>query len=407
MVISPPLMFVFRIGPWRVCSAALLVCVAVAAMAQGQAQGNTLRNRSKILAGFPLTKFYDTPTPLPSGKPGELMRSGSFDNYLLPPGISATRILYYTRSASGAMVATSGVVLFPELKAPTGGWPVIAWAHDLNGVARTCAPSLSRNLDDGPFLSMYVNLGYAVVATDYTGLGTNFPNAFADEQSNAWNVIDSIPAARSAVPGLGPRWIAMGIGEGARAALSAAELEHQTRDANFLGSVAISRIADLEELLQRDVAPTADLPLLLAYGVKTIYPDFTPGDILSDQAMPLYDQERSECGVPDAGKVPTAGMWKPHWQNNKFVQDYFNRNRLGESAAGAPLLIVSGEQGASLVAEMKVVQRLCRTGDRVLFRRYAESDPGRVIGDSVRDQMAWIQDRFANRPAQTNCSVEP
>jgi hypothetical protein len=374
--------------------------------AQEKSPTKTAVRRSELHSTFPLTTFYDTPNPLAPGKPGDLMRSKVFDDYVLPPGISARRILYYSRSASGALVATSGVVLFRGGKAPTGGWPVIAWAQTLNGVARACAPSLSPNLVDGPFLSMYVNLGYAVVATDYTGLGTNFPNAFADEQSNAWNVIDSIPAARGAVPELGPRWIAMGIGEGARAVLSVAELEHQIRDSNFLGSLAISRIAELEELFQPAAEPTADLPLLLANGIKAMYPDFKAGDILSSQAMPLYDLERQQCGVPDAGEIPVASMLKPHWQDNKFVREYFQRNRLGESPSNAPLLIVSGEQGASLVAEMKVVQRLCSKRDRVLFRRYAESDPGSVVGDSAQEQMSWIQDRFANRRAPENCAFE-
>jgi len=61
---------------------------------------------------------------------------------------------------------------------------VIAWAHDLSGVARQYAPSLARNLNRGPLLSMYVSLGYAVVATDYTGLGTDLRNAFRDIESN-------------------------------------------------------------------------------------------------------------------------------------------------------------------------------------------------------------------------------
>jgi len=34
-------------------------------------------------------------------------------------------------------------------------------------------------------LSMYVSLGYAVVASDYTGLGTDYRNAFRDIESNA------------------------------------------------------------------------------------------------------------------------------------------------------------------------------------------------------------------------------
>jgi len=62
---------------------------------------------------------------------------------------------------------------------------VIAWAHDLSGMARQCAPSLTRNLNRGPLLSMYVSLGYAVVASDYTGLGTDYRNAFRDIESNA------------------------------------------------------------------------------------------------------------------------------------------------------------------------------------------------------------------------------
>src|ERR1035437_6527241 len=86
--------------------------------------------RSEILRALPITKFYDTPHPLPAGKPGELIRSESFEEYELPLSVSAVRILYHSRSAAGEDVATSGVVLIPYGKnPPPGGWPVIAWAH--------------------------------------------------------------------------------------------------------------------------------------------------------------------------------------------------------------------------------------------------------------------------------------
>jgi hypothetical protein len=76
---------------------------------------------------LPLTKFYSTPKPLPSGHPGELIRSEEFDEYQLPEGVVAVRILYYSRSGRGVGVAASGVVLTPDQPAPAGGWPVIAW----------------------------------------------------------------------------------------------------------------------------------------------------------------------------------------------------------------------------------------------------------------------------------------
>ncbi len=270
-----------------------------------------------------------------------------------------------------------------------------------------CAPSLSRNLLPVSFLSMYVNLGYAVVATDYTGLGTHFRNAFADVRSNASDVIYSIPAARNAVPGLGSRWIAMGTDEGAMAVVGVAEMEHQAPDPSYLGGVAISRVTDLEDLFEPTGNQPHELPLLLAYGIKTAYPQFDARDVLTDRARPLYEQLGEECRVSGVEKLPVTSMLKTRWENNKFVQSYFSRNRLGTGPAQGPLLVIGSEGEPSIIATTKVVARLCQQGDRVLFNRYAEYDPGRVIGDSVRDQMAWIQERFANRPARTNCSPQP
>src|SRR5260370_25748858 len=165
--------FVGRCRVYRGASAAIMLLFYligtsswhVAAIAQGQAA-----ERPETLRKLPLTKFYDTAKPLPPANPGELIRSSEFYEYNLPADVNAVRILYHSNSAAGGDVAASGVVLFPDHKPPAGGRPVIAWAHSLNGVARDYAPSLDRNLQHGAFLSLYVRLGYAVVATDYTCL---------------------------------------------------------------------------------------------------------------------------------------------------------------------------------------------------------------------------------------------
>jgi hypothetical protein len=99
-------------------------------------------------------------------------------------------------------------------------------------------------------------------------------------------------------------------------------------------------------------------------------------------------------------------MLKPKWESNKFVQNYLSRSRLGLKPTKAPLLVISSETDPSITETMKVVARLCKQGDRVQFEKYPENDPGRVIGDSVRDQIAWIQTRFANRPMRSNCSAQ-
>jgi hypothetical protein len=95
---------------------------------------------------LPLTSFYDTPVPLPPGRPGSLINSEPFEEYQVPPGVGAVLILYHSRSASGQDVASSGVVLVPFGTPPAGGWPVIAWAHGTSGIARMCAPSLMKDV---------------------------------------------------------------------------------------------------------------------------------------------------------------------------------------------------------------------------------------------------------------------
>ena len=52
----------------------------------------------------------------------------------------------------------------------------------------------------------------------------------------------------------------------------------------------------------------------------------------------------------------------------------------------------------------RVIARMCEQGDRIQFEKYADPDPGSVIGESVRDQINWIQGRFAGRPVPSNCS---
>ena len=68
-----------------------------------------------------------------------------------------------------------------------------------------------------------------------------------DMQSNAADVIYSIAAAHAAVPGLGRKWVAMGESAGGLAALAVAGLESDIRDPDYLGSIAISGIADAKE----------------------------------------------------------------------------------------------------------------------------------------------------------------
>ena len=388
--------------------ASLDLFAPVVASAQVPVPVPGIRSEMHRVRTLPLTKFYDTPDPLPAGKPGELIRSQPFDEYELPLSVSAVRILYHSRSASGENVAVSGVVLYPYgKKPPAGGWPVIAWAHAATGVAHQCAPSLMRNVGHGPFLSMYVNLGYAVVATDYAGLGTRFRNAFLDGPSNASDVINSVLAARAAAPQLGARWIVMGEAEGALAATAVADKESEGRDQNYLGAIAISILASVRETYERPVNGSASTLLTsLAYGIKTVYPQFQVTHMLTEKALARYNQLEQTCSpsttTPD---LSAAEIVKPAWETNSFVRRYFDRNELGQTRAYGPIFVITGDADPAIppTTRAEAFARMCEQGDRVQWERYPNLNAGRVIGDSVRDQIGWIESRFAGRPSPTNC----
>jgi len=67
--------------------------------------------------------------------------------------------------------------------------------------------------------------------------------------------------------------------------------------------------------------------------------------------------------------------------------------------------VLSGEADSAVRSTLtaNIVARLCKQGDRIQFENYPEVDAGSVIGDSAREQMAWIQGRFAGRASPANC----
>jgi Secretory lipase len=382
-------------------AAALLAGSTVFAQSQGPAPAKP----SHAPRTLPLTKFYDTPNPLPAGKPGELIRSEPFGEYDLPYDISAVRILYHSRSPSGKDVAVSGVVLVPDGAPPTGRWPVIAWAHDFIGSARQCAPSLRRNLNEGPLLSMYVGLGYAVAASDYAGLGTNFPNAALDMRSNALDVIYSIPAARAALPQLGTKWVVAGYSQGGLAAVGVAEAESEVGDPGYLGAIAISGVAEAQEIFERVAQGPAHRTLVfLAQGIKTVFPEFRVEEMLTDKAIPLYQQISHACEASLGPELAANEMLKSGWENSRYVKEFFTRNTPGRRPVHGPLLLISGEADPEVPSALTatVVARLCKQKERVLLVKYPGLDASAVIGESVSEQISWIRARFAGLAAPSN-----
>ncbi len=362
---------------------------------------------------LPLTAFYDTPS-LTGSKPGDLLRQAPFGGYAVPKGAHAVRILYHSLNADGRDVATSGVVLIPAGKAPPGGWPVIAWAHGTSGVARMCAPSLEKDMEYGEEgLMPMVRAGFAVVATDYHGLGTEGPHEYVNKTAQARDVIYSVPAARAAVASLGRRWVAVGHSQGGVTAWSVAEMQAALRDPDYLGAISVAGAAEPRAILQAMGEPgewAAFYLVYLAYGIHARTPEFQPSDMLVGQALERYTD------------VTTRGCWfyayasfldahggpvlKSGWDRTAGAQKFFAANELGNTPVGGPLLVLAGEADETVpLALLKAtVRKACSKGVALSFRSYPGLDHDPTMAKSTPDQLAWVRERFAGKPFESNCT---
>lgn len=385
--------------------AATAICVTLTHSACGQG-GTPAARISPASRVLPLTDFYNTPTPLPAGKPGALIRSEPSDDYRFSYKVTAFRILYHSQSADGKDLAVSGTALLPEGTPPGTGWPIVAWAHPWDGCARECAPSLRNNLNEGSLLSMYVGLGYAVVASDYAGLGTSFTPAPLDARSNATDVIHGVTAAQQALPQLGKKWIVAGYGQGSQVAIAVAEAEDSLKDTNYLGAIGIAGAVEPPQFFQYLArGPGYSALVFLARGITSVYPEFRVEDMLTEKGISLYEYIGHSCEV-SSGPVPDAReMLKVGWENERHVRDFFARNALGEKAANGPLLLLAAENDPALPFNLvsDVVERLCSQKSRVLLVSYQAESASAVVGNSVAEQVSWIRARFSGLPPPSNC----
>nr|WP_259460827.1 lipase family protein [Paraburkholderia sp. BL23I1N1] len=277
----------------------------------------------------------------------------------------------------------------------------------------TCAPSLMKSLFyDWQGLYEYVTLGYAVVATDYTGLGTTSRHAYLDILSNASDVVHSVSAAHAAVPNLSRNWIVVGHSQGGLSALGVAELEARLKDPGFLGTVALAGASDLGDAI--DSILKVNLPVLNGlvafwiYGVETVYPEFQPKDVLTPAAYSTYTKSVDDgCSAASGAfaALPTRSMLVPGWRENRYVKQFTERNRPGSLPTYGPMLLVTGGDDVLFTetAGRKTVDRICAAGGQLQWKVYPGLGHDAVVYGSLKDQMRWIAERFDGKSTPNDC----
>jgi Secretory lipase len=391
-------------------------------------------------------EFYTPPDPLPPGAPGDLIRTEPSRLVLEPSGqlgmimADATRIMYRSTDLHGNPMAVTGTYFEPYNDWPGGGpRPLIVYGPGTQGQGDQCAPS--RQFNQGihwrPFLDLAFNYeelfvstmvarGFAIVMTDYQGLGTPGLHTYVARVPQADAMLDAARAAKklpdTSLKPDGPLafW---GYSQGGGAAAAAAELASSyAPELNVVGTYAGAPPADLKELF-----PYADGSVLVgAVGyalnsVMTAYPEHADEirSKLTPRGEDMLFKVADQCVAETLAKFMFRHL-QPYFTEDIFqlvneepFSSLFEEQRLGRFKPNAPVMILSNRFDPLVpwTGANQLGRDWCAQGADVEFWTNEEPPflnkaiinhalPMLVDGERA---MQWVADRFNGVPTTPNC----
>lgn len=395
---------------------------------------------------FRYGEFYTPPVSLPDARPGAVIRSEPIRLVYEPSGelggwvATGTRIMYGSNDTHGRPVAVTGTYFEPDRPWPgEGPRPLIALGPGTQGQGDQCAPSrlfeqgihFSSGLDitmgyEQMFVATMVARGFAVVVTDYQGLGTPGVHTYVNRAAQAHALLDAARAAKS-LPGTslspgGP--VALwGYSQGGGASAAAVELAPvYAPELRLVGAYAGAPPADLGELMPFiDGSALVGAIGYLLNGVFEAYPEVEPmiRPRLTAQGVDLLDRTKEQC-VPE-----TALTYAFHRVDEYFTGDgsellrnpalgrLLAAQRIGSLRPDAPVFIDANRYDPLVpwAGANQLGRDWCALGADVQF--WTNEQPpflnktvfnhGVTMFVEGERALQWVTDRFNGVPTTPNC----
>jgi hypothetical protein len=357
-------------------------------------------------------------------KPGTVLSAKPLRHGLWIPGTTsrAFKLAYSTTDARGRRARSTGMVFLPRGRPPRGGWPVISWAHGTSGLGDRCAPSrigpaLPRR--DRPYLANWMREGYAIVASDYAGLGTPGLPAYLHGRSEAHNIVDIVKAGRAfarrhlpRAARLARKWVVIGQSQGAGAAIYTARYATRFggRGLDYRGAVGTGTPAYIEDVA-RALGPTFPTlsPGTTAYllyitaSLRSVYPELGIDRLLSDSGKRYVKLAETRCVAAfegDLEDVDVGGLFTgPLSGLPNFDRTVDRYMAMPESGFDRPFFMGHGFLDTDVPYSLtKVYVEHLQANDQPLtFKTYQGKDHSGALLASQKDTHPFVRRLFARR----------
>lgn len=371
-------------------------------------------------------EFYATAANFSSNQPpGQILKFETLNANArnVSSGTSLYRMQYTSRDLDNSTVPVTGFIALPQVsfREPDGKFPVVAFAHGTIGLFRGCATSNGPNLYDYYSWQALVERGYAVVATDYAGLGNNYTtHKYVSHLAHANDIYYSVSAARQVLgKSLTTEWMSAGHSQGGGAVWKLAESALVRNDTGYRGTVAIAPATYIVDMFFANF--NKNLPELLGYfpffsfALERAIPGFKSLFVASPMQKRLDLAERTQVcvrgmaamvsGLDKSEIVDFAGVEK----NLKDMLSWQNRNSaaLGDKSP-APVLVVQGLGDTSVLANTtrEAWENSCKANNEVHLREYEDQEHSPVLEAASAEWLGWIDERFygAKGAGSSRCS---
>ncbi|MGS0897324.1 alpha/beta hydrolase [Burkholderia stagnalis] len=372
--------------------------------------------------------FYTWTSGVPT-RPGLLLRQQALPSDLALDHSDAARnlrLLYTsTEGVDGKTpITVSGAVYLPQGTPPGGGWPIIAWTHGTVGIADICAQSFRQRSDrDKAYLGAMLAQGYAVVATDYEGLGTPGPHPYLVHRAEAYGALDAVRAALSALPGvLANKVVAVGQSQGSGATIATLQYASgYAPDVHVVGGVATGVYFPL---VGPGAAPSPPVGsgdagnsvyLLLAIrGTGTLVdPGFDFRPYVSDRALPIYDAATTSCLDALDAQQQANGVDQTNYLKASPPADKIGAivtatsTQLAGFSLKVPLFTGSGLADTTTPPSnaYAFISTACSLGAPIEWHYYPGETHDSTVNASLVDSLPFIRKVMTGQPVTGNCAA--
>ncbi|MBV8849290.1 MAG: alpha/beta fold hydrolase [Methylobacteriaceae bacterium] len=288
-------------------------------------------------------------------------------------------------------------------------------------MADICAPSWrGRSYRDIQYLNRWLSEGYAIVATDYQGLGTPGPHPYLMTRPAAYSVLDSIRAAIGGDLGASNNVIIVGQSQGGGAAFAtAAFAPDYAPEIKIRGTVATGVPYLSQKTLSRPstkdpnkVDPTLAYLLYIGLTLQQTDTSLKASDMFSAQALPVFELARTACIADLEGSVTSASL-------TAATTALPNFRKAGAAALPAftyptlklaqPIFIGTGAEDKDVAPEdqASLVKDACEAGTIVEAHIYSGLNHGETVNASLKDSLPFVKKVMAGETVKPACEPHP